>query len=220
MKTAPAFPVRLLLAACLLGCGAAAQAQSVALTGVIGGKAIVMVNGGAPKTVATGETWQGVKVISVAGDQAVLESSGQRYTVRMGDAPASFGGTAPATSGSRIVLPLGSGGHFMAQGSINGRPTQFMVDTGATAVSMGAAEAERLGLDYKGGKPVQLSTANGPALGYRMQLNSVRINDVEIFTVDAVVTPMAMPFVLLGNSFLSRFTMRRDGDQMVLDKRY
>ena len=52
-----------------------------------------------------------------------------------------------------------------------------------------------------------------------MQLDSVRIGDVEIYGVDAVVVPDGMPYVLLGNSFLSRFQMRRDNDQMVLERR-
>ncbi len=57
-------------------------------------------------------------------------------------------------------------------------------------------------------------------MGYRLKLNSVRIADVEVYEVDAVVSEQPMPFVLLGNSFINRFSMQRDGDQMVLVKRY
>ena len=53
-----------------------------------------------------------------------------------------------------------------------------------------------------------------------MRLASVRINDVEVREVEAVVTPNEMPFVLLGNSFLTRFQMTRNNEQMVLEKRY
>ena len=65
-----------------------------------------------------------------------------------------------------------------------------------------------------------MSTANGVAQGFRIKLNSVRVGDVEVYDVDAVVTPQPMPFVLLGNSFLTRFQMKRDNNQMTLDKRY
>jgi aspartyl protease family protein len=53
-----------------------------------------------------------------------------------------------------------------------------------------------------------------------MKLDSVRIGDVEVFGVDAIVTPQPMPFVLLGNSFLTEFQMTRTNDQMVLEKRH
>jgi len=90
----------------------------------------------------------------------------------------------------------------------------------ATAVALGAAEAERMGIDYRAGRPVRMSTANGVAQGWVVRLNSVRIGDVEVFGVEAVVGTMSMPYVLLGNSFLGRFQMKRDNDQMVLERRY
>ena len=98
----------------------------------------------------------------------------------------------------------------MSQGSINGKATQFMVDTGATAVSMGAAQAQQMGLNYTSGRPVRMNTANGQTIGYH----------VEVRNVDAVVAQQSMPYVLLGNSFLTRFSMRRDSDQMVLERRF
>ena len=95
-----------------------------------------------------------------------------------------------------------------------------MVDTGASTVAMGVSDAERIGLAYRDGQPVRVGTANGLAQGWRVKLASVRIGDVEVYDVDAVVTPQGMPFVLLGNSYLNRFQMRRDNDQMVLERRY
>jgi len=214
-------PTRLLLAALLPLAMAAggAHAESVMLTGTIGNRAILIVDGGAPRTVAPGEKLGGVKLVSVQGDQAVVEVGGQRATLRM-DQPASVGGGGGGANGTRIVLPASSGGHFMTLGSINGRSVNFMVDTGATSVAISAADALRIGLEYKKGQPVQINTANGVAPGYRVKLNSVRVGDVEVYDVDAVVSEQPMPFVLLGNSFINRFSMQRDGDQMVLQKRY
>jgi len=214
MKTAA-----LLLA--LLALGQVAVAQSVALTGMLGGKALVMVDGGTPKSVTVGESYKGVKIVSTQGDQAVMEIAGKRLTMRVGEAPASVGGaTNGGAGGTKVVLSAGSGGHFFAQGQINGRAVQLVVDTGASVVSLSVTEAERVGLNYKAGQPIQLSTANGVIPGWRLKLASVRIGDVVVYDVDAVVSTGAMPFVLLGNSYLSRFQMTRNNEQMVLDKRY
>ncbi|HXD39714.1 MAG TPA: TIGR02281 family clan AA aspartic protease [Ramlibacter sp.] len=186
---------------------------------MLGSKALLIVDGTAPKTVAPGETHKGVKVISTSGDEAVVEIAGKRHLLRVGDAPASVGG-AIAVRGNRIVLTAGSGGHFTTPGTINGQAVQFLVDTGATSIAMGVPEAERIGLNYKSGQPAIGSTANGTVTMWRVKLGSVRIGDVEVHNVDASVLPAGMPYVLLGNSFLGRFQMRRDNDQMVLDLRY
>ena len=205
----------------LAGNPAQAQTESVALAGMLGSKALLIVNGTAPKTVAAGESHQGVKVISTSGDQAVIEQSGKRLTLRVGQAPVNVGGnTAVSGRGTRIVLTESSGGHFMTAGQINGRAVQFMVDTGATVIAMSVADAERAGVAYKTGQPVWISTANGSAQGFRIRLNSVRVGDVEVFDVEAVVTPQPMPYMLLGNSFLTRFQMKRENNLMTLDKRY
>ena len=206
----------------------AAHAHSVALAGMLGSKALLVVNGTAPKTVASGDTHEGVKVISTSNDHAVIEQSGKRFTLRLGDAPVHMGaarrsgmsGGMGGGRGNKIILTAGSGGHFMTAGQINGRAVQFMVDTGATTVAIGALDAERAGLNFKSGQPVMMSTANGMTQGYKIKLDSVRVGDVEVLDVDAVVTPQAMPFMLLGNSFLTRFQMLRNNDQLTLTRRY
>ena len=65
-----------------------------------------------------------------------------------------------------------------------------------------------------------MGTANGTVRGWKTRLASIRVGDVTLYEVDATVTGASMPYVLLGNSFLNRFQMRRDGDQMVLIRRY
>ncbi len=212
--------VRIMVVVVVAALGGMARAQSVALSGVVGSRALLIVNGGAPKMVAVGETFQGVRVVSAQSDQAVVEIEGKRLTLRMGDSPVSVGQGIVAGQGTRIVLHVSGGGHFTTGGFINGKPVQFVVDTGATVVSIGTSDAQRLGLNYTAGQRVGLATANGTSIGYLIQLDSVRINDVELFGVQAVVTPQPMPMVLLGNSFLSRFSMRRDTDQLTLEKRY
>jgi aspartyl protease family protein len=191
---------------------------------MLGAKALLIVDGSAPKSVAPGETFKGVKVVSTQGDVAVVEITGKRHSLRVGDAPASVGaGSAGDTGnvgGNRIVLTAGSGGHFFANGQINGRAAMMMVDTGATGIGISIADADRMGIDYKAGRPMQISTANGVIQGWRIKLASVQIGDVIVREVDAGVSSGSMPYVLLGNSYLSRFQMTRTNDQMVLDKRF
>ena len=211
-----ALSIGVLLAA-VLSFPAAAQSV-VSLQGMLGNRALLIVNGGAPRAVAPGDTHQGVKVVSTSGDQAVVLVDGQRVTLRVGESPASVGG-AMQTGGDRLALTADSRGHFVTAGSIDGKPVQFMVDTGATVVALGQGEADRLKLDYRNGRPVRMSTANGTVQGWAFKLRQVRVGDVTVYEVDAVVTPVGMPMVLLGNSFLNRFNMRRDGDAMTLVRR-
>ncbi|MDE2434342.1 MAG: TIGR02281 family clan AA aspartic protease [Burkholderiales bacterium] len=197
-----------------------ALAQSVAMTGGMGSKALLVINGGAPKALAAGETYQGVKVVSVTADQTVVDIGGRRETVPLGGAPVSIGGGLGGAQGTSIVLTAGSGGHFVTAGSVNGRATQFLVDTGATVVAMGADEARRLGIAFEKGQRTYTSTANGVVPSFRVSLTSLRIQDVEVFNVDAMVSPQPMPYILLGNSFLTRFQMKRENDTMTLTKRF
>lgn len=197
-----------------------AAAQQVALSGVAGGKALVTIDAAAPRFLSPGQAHQGVKLLSVQGEAAVIEVNGQRQTLRVGEAPVSQGQSKTDAGAKRVVLTADSQGHFMPPGQINGRQVQFMVDTGASTVALSATDAKRIGLNYESGTKVNVSTANGNVVGYRVQLDSVRVGDAQVFGVTAIVVPQSMPFVLLGNSFLTRFQMHRTNDQLTLDKRY
>lgn len=211
-------------AACAVAIAPAhAQAQasggpSVALSGIMGEKALLVVNG-SPRAMAVGGIHQGVKLVSISAQDAVVEVDGKRVQLAMGGRQVSIGGDDGGASGNRIVLTAGSGGHFVTRGSINGKSVQFLVDTGATSVAMGQAEAERIGLKYKDGQQGLANTANGQVLIYRTRLNSVRINDVQVYDVEAAVLVAPMDMVLLGNSFLTRFQMKRENNLLTLDKK-
>ncbi len=213
-----AAPASIVLAAALV-CFGGASAQTVSMGGSLGSRALLVIDGKA-RNVAIGSTVEGVRLVSVTGNDAVIEVLGKRVTLQLGGAPANLGGAVSAGTGNQIVLTAQSGGHFVTSGTINGRSVRFVVDTGATTIAMSAAEAERIGLDYKAGQRGYASTANGPVASYHMQLSSVQIGDVQVFNVDATILPAPIPFVLLGNSFLSRFQMRRENDRMTLDRRF
>ncbi len=194
--------------------------QSVALAGLMGQRALLVVDGQAPKSVSPGESHLGVKLVSVGDGQAVVEIKDKRHSLRLGEAPLSVGTSRDEGKGARIVLKAGSGGHFITEGQINGKSARLMVDTGASLVALSAAEAEQLGLDYKKGQRASMSTANGVVMGWILKLDSVRIGDITVHGVDAVVTPQSMPYILLGNSFLGRFQMNKENDQLTLSRRF
>jgi len=197
-----------------------ASAQQIAFSGSMGSSAALLMIDGQPRTVRVGESVQGVKLISLEGGQAVVEVSGARRSLVLGGTPASVGGSGGGSTGRQIVLTAGSGGHFTTLGSINGRSVPFLVDTGATAVSIAQSTADQLGLKYREGRRIGAQTANGAVQAYVISLASVRIGDVEVRGVDAIVVPGQMSHVLLGNTFLSRFQMRRDNDILTLTLAY
>ena len=210
----PALPTVLLVAA--LGLWLPAAAQQVALGGVSGSRALLIVDGGAPRFVGVGQTHQGVKLLRLDGEQATVEIDGRRQTLRMGEAPVSLGGGAAPQGSGRVVVTADSRGHFSPAGQINGRSVQFLVDTGATVLTLSEAQAGRIGINYRAGQRIRVKTANGEISGHQLQLNSVSVGGHTTYNVAAVVLPAELPYVLLGNSFLSRFKLLRDGGQMTL----
>ena len=200
------------------GCATAACAQSVSYSGSMGDRALLVIDG-TPRTLAVGATQGAVWLVSVNPNAVVVEVKGQRQTLTLGGSPVSLGGANSAGGGTQIVLTAGIGGHFVTGGSINGRAVEFVVDTGATTISMGEADADRIGLKYKNNPRYTVGTANGNVAVYKASLDVVRVGDVQVYNVEAAVLPQQMPFILLGNSFLTRFQMKRENDRLTLDKR-
>ncbi|KQV49396.1 hypothetical protein ASC95_17500 [Pelomonas sp. Root1217] len=193
--------------------------SQVQLNGMLGSRAALLVIDGEPRTVEVGAMVKGVRLISLEDSRAVVEYGGRRQALALGAAP----GRVLAQNAApprQIVLPAGPGGHFTTLGMINGQVTSFLVDTGATSISIGQIEAEKLGLRYMYGRRIVTQTANGVVPAYQLQLASVRIGSVEVRDVEAIVIPGLMSHVLLGNSFLNRFQMRRENDVMTLELRY
>ena len=196
----------------------AAHGQSVSMAGSLGSRALLVIDG-KPRQLAIGETAGGVKLLAVSTNDALVEVNGKRVALQLGGSPTNLGGAASAGTGDRIVLTSGSGGHFITSGTVNGSTARFVVDTGATMVTMSAQDAVRVGLDYKKGTLGYSSTANGMVPAYRVMLSTVQIGDVQVYNVEATVLPSPMPYMLLGNSFLYRFQMRRENDRLTLEKK-
>lgn len=201
----------------------AAIAADVNLNGAVGNKALLVIDGGKPRWLASGETSpEGIKLISVSGDSAVVELGGKRQTLKMGQNERLAPGGGPSGSGGQSTVLMADGqGHFVTTGQINGVTVRFLVDTGASFVSIGASEAKRLGINYLAGQRAASATANGVVLTYKVKLDEVRVGNVTLNNVDGVVHANdSLPIVLLGMSFLNRMEMKRDGEKMTLTKRF
>jgi aspartyl protease family protein len=114
-----------------------------------------------------------------------------------------------------VKLASNTQGHFVASGQINGQPVDFMLDTGATDVSIPSGLAERLGLEK--GAPVTLSTANGRSEGYRTRLDRLQLGDIVLHDVRALVAPgLGGEQVLLGMSALKKLEFTQRGGTLLL----
>ena len=136
---------------------AGVAAQTVTLSGSMGAdKALLMIDG-QPQMLVVGGSARGVTLRRLGDGEAEVEVAGRTVPLRLGAAPSRMGGAGPVGD-TTIVLAMGPGGHFNAAGAINGKPVTFMVDTGATTIALSQTEANRIGLDWKRGRPGLSST--------------------------------------------------------------
>lgn len=199
----------------------AAQVQVIALTN---GKATLVIDTAKPRTLAAGEVSpEGVRLISANSEAAVVEIDGKRHTMALGtsyrEAPAS---SSTSAIGRSVVIAADSQGHFLVTGMINGAAAvRFLVDTGASVVSISADDARRAGINYLAGTRAMTQTASGVAPVYRVKLDTVKIGDITLYNVDAAVhTSGHLPIGLLGMSFLNRMEMKRDAGALTLTRRF
>ena len=87
---------------------------------------------------------------------------------------------------------------------------------------MNAAQARRLGIDYRViGRPAAITTASRLEPAWAVTLDSVKVGDIELSNVEGVVLEGAQPqTVLLGMSYLGRLEIRNDGRLMTLQRKY
>lgn len=181
------------------------------------GSAILIIDGNQRMLREGNRSPEGVLLVSADGKQAVLEIDGKQKTISLSR---SIGSQFKKASKTEVRIASSDGGHYFTKGLINGIPINFMVDTGATYVSMSSQQADRLGIDYRGGTPLVMSTANGNAKAFQVRLESVSVGNIVIHQVVAVVH--AGNFAnetLLGNSYLSKVDLKVDQGVLVLSEK-
>ena len=215
--------MRLILAALIMACacpGISYAIEKIVVLGLFKDKAIITIDG-KQRVVRAGQTTpEGVTLVSANSEQAVMEVDGDTATYGLGSHIGSY--YPKPAEGPKVQIWPDSTGMYHSVGSINGYPVSFLVDTGATLIAMNRNEARRLGIDYLvEGTAGFASTASGIVNTYQVMLGKVRLGEIELRNVEATVIDGDFPTeVLLGNSFLNRLEMTREGTMLELTKRY
>ena len=111
-----------------------------------------------------------------------------------------------ATDDNGLVITASADGHFYVDGKANGQRIRFMIDTGASNVTLSPRDASRIGVDMSGLQFTQrYETANGTGLGAPYRLNSLSIGSFELADIEVSINRSDMSTSLLGMSFLERF---------------
>ncbi len=114
-----------------------------------------------------------------------------------------------------VVLQRNRQGHYVANGTINGVPVTFLLDTGATDVAIPAAIARKAGL--KQGYISQAATANGIIQVYSTTLDELQLGNIRLHDIKASITPsMGGETILLGMSALKQVEFTQRGSNLTL----
>jgi aspartyl protease family protein len=191
---------------------------SVTLIGLADATAILVIDGSKPRMLRVGQARAGVRLISVRNDLAIVEVDGERRELPLGG---QFYSPPKSGAGSSVTLSPNGNGHYITRGSINGASVRFLVDTGASMVSMDASHARSAGINYLEGRKGLASTANGVVEVYVVKLDTVQVGNILLTNIDGIVHANTdLPVVLLGMSFLNRLDMRRENNNLTLKRRY
>lgn len=195
--------------------GVAVAVDRVSVQGLFSGAAVVLVDG-QQRMLRVGQTSpEGVRLVSADSARAVVEVDGRQMTLQLGS-EVHTDIAVPATREVRITRD--TTGMYRTTGSINGQTVDFIVDTGATRVTLNAQEARRLGIDFRvKGDAAGVLTASGYEKGWHVLLDRVTVGAVAVRNVEAVVLEGPLPAeALLGNSFLSRLRLQDQGNLLIL----
>jgi len=197
--------------------------ENITINGLFKDKVIVTIDGKQQILKKNKLTPEGVKLIKSNSKEATIEIDGISKVFTLDE---KIGNTFKTTSDDEkpysfkksVTIKGDTMGMYKTSGQINGKTVEFLVDTGATLVSMSSGLAEQLKIKYEKGKKVQMMTAKGPSIAYVVELNKVKVGDIELYNIAGSVSDDMTGRVLLGMSFLGKLDMKREGKYMVLEK--
>ena len=194
-------------------------APDVRVVGLFNNQAVLQINGRQHVLKAGQTSPEGIKLLEADSESAVLQIEGERVEARL---DGRISAPVRSTAAREVQVWRNTSGMYTTVGSINGMPVSFLVDTGATQVAMNAGQARRLGIDYRvTGSPAEVTTASGVERAWMVSLDSVKVGELEVRNVQAVVLDGAQPqTTLLGMSYLGRMKITNDGRLMTLQKKY
>lgn len=203
----------------LLWGGMIQAAPDVRVDGLFKGAAVLTIDG-QQVMLRDGKTGPaGVKLISATSRSAVVEIDGKRHDMNL---HAAIGGQFAEAEVRQVVIRKNNADQYMVNGSINGQSVQFLVDTGATSVAMNEMDARRLGLQYRiDGKESQVVTASGVSKSWTVKLDAVKVGEIQVSNVEAVVVQGGFPVdVLLGMTYLNHVKLQEHNSVLMLEKKY
>lgn len=190
----------------------------VVVKGLFAGSAVLEVNGKAHLLKEGKSTPEGITLLRATSKFAQIEQDGEIKKLALGrEVGAVYAQNEPAS----VNLERQDDGHFITSGRINNRWVEFMIDTGATSVTLNSYTADLLGIEYANAETVEVATAQGNTDAYQVILGSVAVGDVLLTNVRAFIIRGRFPqMILLGNTFLSRVNMRIENTAMTLQAKY
>ncbi len=203
-----------------------ASAQNVVLTGILGDKALVSIDGYAPVMLHVGQARQNIELIKVDAQRhaALVRIDNSTRELRLGATPSTIGGGGGGSKevlggqGRSITLSLGSDSHYYAEAYINEDRIRFMVDAEASDIALSQDDANRLDLSrLQRGDMATLKTPHGPYLGERVTVGRLRVGEVEMQNISVIIVPK-LPIAILGQSFLKHFKSQKVNDMLLLER--
>ncbi|HEY8616281.1 TIGR02281 family clan AA aspartic protease [Phenylobacterium sp.] len=123
------------------------------------------------------------------------------------EAPVVIAAQPEAGAGPRAEIPKAADGHYWADAEVNGARVRFLVDTGATAVALTPADAQRLGVKLDQLKfDYTVGTAAGQTRAASIKLAAVSVDGARVENVDALVMEKGLDSSLLGMTYLGRLS--------------
>ena len=201
----------------LLTLAARAQEQSVKVVALFTDKALLEIDG-KQKIVSKGETFEGVLLQSASGRGAVVVIAGETMTLELNRAIA---GNFKKRKSTSLRIAADERGMYFTRGMINGHATSFLVDTGASHVTMSGRKARMLDIDFKNGERGLAQTAAAVVPVWHVKLESVAVGGIELKNIVAAVLEGSQPAdVLLGNSFLQHTEIQKAGSVLEITRRH
>ncbi len=193
-----------------------AQVSDIRVVGLFKDAAVLTINH-QRKLVRVGGVHQNVRLLAANSEKAMVEYQGRRIVLAMGSSAPIRTGFKSSGASAHLVS---NGGVYSITGSINGRLTGFVVDTGATYITMSAKQARGLNLDFGNARKIMVNTANGKATAHVFTLKSIKVGSIEVNNVEAAVMHnLSTDKILLGMTFLNQVEMRHKNGLMVLKQR-
>ncbi len=178
----------------------AAQLQ---ILGLFKDKVMIEIDGDT-HVLKVGESIEGIKLIRADSKECELEIDGQSQIFTLGS---QISNHFTPTQRPVVRVEQDQSGLYRTSGAIDGHQVNFIIDTGASYVTININQAKALGIDFQG-KQVQVETASGKAKAYLITLNKISMGAIVVYNVPALVIESdSPPAVLLGMSFLKQLEM-------------